>query len=414
MLYNITKNYIDEFINLIDKQIPYEQEQAIEDMKNNFKLNSNKYLRYKYPAYFFLFEVSILFFFLFTIVQFTDLIPRFVSTLSSIIQPEQIANASLPLFTMIDKQNDIIKESWEKWYEYFYLNNPNRFYDIEQSFIDSGNNSRPFLNFFFTNILPSFVLGYFIWVCIKYYKYVIAAIYGFFIMLYSFFTKRVECTLGGKWYIRLVTGWKKCNVSFSKYLNDWINDFIIRPIKEQHINYRKAYDQIRSPNSNAYIWLNKLLAFLLKILDYILSLLNQISLLFNLSFFGISSFFSNIWQSILSFFTSLFLLFGFSYQSQTETGQPCECSKSEFKNKDYKSATPNLIFDIIVLILLFYILNLYNTKYIQYIILSIQNILNDYTQNNQEMKNVLIVGISSLLAILFYSIDIYISSGQND
>ena len=66
MFYCITKQYIDEFLNLLDKQIPYEKEKAKEDMKNNNSLN-NKYTRYQYPAYFFLFEVCILFFFLFSI-----------------------------------------------------------------------------------------------------------------------------------------------------------------------------------------------------------------------------------------------------------------------------------------------------------------------------------------------------------
>jgi hypothetical protein len=409
MLYNTINNYINEFLNLIDKQIPFEKEKAKEDMKNNTFLNSNKYIRYKYPAYFFLFEVAILFFFVFTIIQFTDLIPTFISRLGVLMNPDKISKLSLPIFSMIDKQNDLIKESWEKWYEYFYLNNPNRFYDIEQSFINSGNSSRPFLNFFFTNILPSFILGYFIWICIKYYQYVIAAIWGFFIMLYSFFTKKVECTLGGKWYIRLVTGWKKCKVSFGSYLNKWIDDFIIRPIKEQHINYRKAYDQIKSPDSNVSILFNKILIFLLRILEYILSFLNKISMLFNLSFFGITSFFKNIWNTIYSFFISLFILFGFKTQSKTETGENCECSKSNFKNKDFKSSTPNIIFDLLILFILFYMLNLYDTKYIQYILLSFKNILNQYTNGNVELNNIIIVSISTFIAILFYSIDIYLS-----
>jgi hypothetical protein len=399
MLYCVIKRYIDDFLKVLDKQIPYEKQKAQEDMYNNNLLDSNKYIRYKYPAYFFLFEVCILFFFLFSIIQFTNLLPQFIERLSNLTDPPHISNSSYVAFAIIDKQNEIIKQSWEDWYKYFYLNQPDRMSEINQSFIDNGNSTRPFWNFFITNIFPTLIFGYFIWVVIKYYQYVIAAVWGFFIMLYSFMTKKIECTMGGKWYIRLVTGWKKCNVSFSTYFNKWYEEFILRPIKQQHINYRKAYDSINSPNSYAWNGITFILSYLLTFLDYIVVSLQSISSLFNLTFNALTNTFYIIIDYIKQIYYNILKLFGFSIPSKTKTGEPCVCEKSYFKNKN-DTCKENIYFDILVLLLLFYII--YHQSSLKY---TIQNFINQY---NNESKNIIIVLLSSTLAILFYSLDIYL------
>lgn len=399
MLYCTIKKYIDEFLILLDNQIPYEKQKAQEDMINNNYLDSNKYIRYKYPAYFFLFEVCILFFFLFSIIQFTNLLPKFIERLSGYTDTPHISDAPLVAFSIIDKQNEIIKQSWEDWYKYFYLNQPDRMSEINQSFIENGNATRPFWNFFISNIFPTIIFGYFIWVVIKYYEYVIAAIWGFFIMLYSFMTKKIECTMGGKWYIRLVTGWKKCKVSFSTYFNKWYNEFILRPIKQQHVSYRKAYDSIKSPNSYAWSGINFILSYILIFIDYIVVFLQSISSIFNLTFTGISNSFKYIIDYIKGIYYAILKLFGYKVSSKTATGEPCVCEKSNFQNKN-KTCQENIYFDILVLFLLFYIV--YNQSSLKY---TIQNVLNQY---NLESKNMIIFLFSSTLAILFYTLDIYL------
>lgn len=401
MFYCVTKKYIEECIQLLEKQIPYEKKKAKEDMKNNNNLD-NKYKRYQYPAYFFLFEVCILFFFLFSIVQFTSLLPKFIETLSGITNPTKVSNLPYPVFSMIDKQNDLIKESWEKWYQYFYLQNTSSLAKIDERFINEGNASRPFWNFFITNIFPTIILGYIIWVIIKYYKYVFAAMWGFFIMLYSFFTKKVECTLAAKWYIRMVTGWKKCKVSFSDYLNRWYNDFILRPIKEQHINYRKAYDSINSPNSFAWISINIVLTNILKLLDVVVSYLQSISLLFNNIFSGIKMFFDSVFTSIKEFLISIGLMSS-NKDIDPDTDDIDNCQENEQSHFQDNTCKENIYFDILVLILLITILyNLfYETTFIQSIVTTLSDL---FTKVDEKTKSIIIVGFSSILAITFYLI----------
>ncbi len=137
------------------------------------------------------------------------------------------------------------RKSYMDWLMYY--KNENAFSDdnLGKPEIIRGNMLRsPFL-FILQYVIPYIIVAYIIWFIIKYIKYVIAAIWGFFIACYQFVTAKITCKLAEKWYIRMVTGWSRCSPSFGGYMNSWKNNYIVRPLAEERISYLRAVEQAK-------------------------------------------------------------------------------------------------------------------------------------------------------------------------
>ncbi len=103
----------------------------------------------------------------------------------------------------------------------------------------------PFIMFFIQYMMPPLVIGYIIWFIIKFWPFVIDAIYGFAAALYDYFTTKIENKLGCRWYIRMITGWGCSDVSFDSYLNSWRSTYIDRPIYYQKLKYLQKMQQAK-------------------------------------------------------------------------------------------------------------------------------------------------------------------------
>lgn len=99
----------------------------------------------------------------------------------------------------------------------------------------------PILSFIIIYIVPPFVILYIIWFIITYWRYVIAAIWGWFLMIYRFGTRLIECKLAEKWYIRMITGWSECSPNFSDYFNEWRKQYVDIPVYYEKLKYVQAY-----------------------------------------------------------------------------------------------------------------------------------------------------------------------------
>jgi hypothetical protein len=138
-----------------------------------------------------------------------------------------------------------IRKSFQDWLDYYKADSAFSDYNVGRGEIAKGNLLRgPFI-FMIQYVIPYVIVAYIVWFLIKYIKYVIAAMWGFFIALYQFTTRKITCTLAEKWYIRLITGWNTCSPRFSDYLNSWQNNYVYRPIAEQRINYLRNLTAVR-------------------------------------------------------------------------------------------------------------------------------------------------------------------------
>jgi hypothetical protein len=82
------------------------------------------------------------------------------------------------------------------------------------------------------------VLTYIVWFIVEYWRDVIRALWGWFKdVLYPFFTKKIQCTLGTKWYITMVTGWRSCNPRFAYFVNKWRRRYIDGPMAREQQRY---------------------------------------------------------------------------------------------------------------------------------------------------------------------------------
>lgn len=99
----------------------------------------------------------------------------------------------------------------------------------------------PFIIFFVQFVLPPFVLMYIVWFIVRYWPYVYRALWGWFIMLYRYFTRMIQGKMGCKWYIRMVTGWGCHRPRFSTYFYNWRRRYIDRPIYYEKLRYLKRY-----------------------------------------------------------------------------------------------------------------------------------------------------------------------------
>jgi hypothetical protein len=143
------------------------------------------------------------------------------------------------------KKADEFKRSFQDWMEYYKSEDAFSEYNLGTTEIRRGNDLREPIQFMIQYVIPYVILAYIAWFIIKYFKYVIAAIWGFFVTLYQFTTKKITCKLAERWYIRLATGWSRCSPNFGQYVNDWKNVYIKRPIAEERINYLKGVETVK-------------------------------------------------------------------------------------------------------------------------------------------------------------------------
>jgi hypothetical protein len=143
------------------------------------------------------------------------------------------------------------RNSFVDWLEYYKTEDAFSETNVGTPEIRRGNDLREPFKFMIQYVIPYVILAYIVWFIVKYIKYVIAAIWGFFVTVYQFVTKKITCKLGEKWYIRMATGWSKCHPQFGEYVDRWKNQYIVRPIAEERINYLRAVQTARtSYNTN--------------------------------------------------------------------------------------------------------------------------------------------------------------------
>lgn len=137
------------------------------------------------------------------------------------------------------------RKSYQDWIDYYKREDAFSDANLGKFEIQMGSTLRdPFL-LIIQYVIPYVIVAYIIWFIIKYIKYVIAAMWGFFIACYQFVTKKITCTLAKKWYIRLITGWKRCSPNFNQYLSAWKNNYVNRPIAQERVSYLKGVQQAR-------------------------------------------------------------------------------------------------------------------------------------------------------------------------
>jgi hypothetical protein len=137
------------------------------------------------------------------------------------------------------------RKSFQDWMDYYKSEDAFSEYNLGTTEIRRGNDLREPIKFMIQYVIPYVILAYMAWFVIKYFKYVLAAIWGFFVTVYQFVTKKITCKLAEKWYIRMGTGWSRCHPKFGKYIDDWENRYIKRPIAEERISYLRGVETVK-------------------------------------------------------------------------------------------------------------------------------------------------------------------------
>ena len=136
-------------------------------------------------------------------------------------------------------------ESLKKYFEFF--NSPP--YSPENQGINDLNRGvifLPIISFLVIYIVPPFVILYIIWFIVTYWKYVIAAVWAWFLMMWNFTSKLIECKLASKWYVRLVTGWTECSPNFTDYFNAWRRQYVDIPVYYEKLKYVQEYYEVKN------------------------------------------------------------------------------------------------------------------------------------------------------------------------
>lgn len=406
MIYCWIKNQIGNWTSFMESQIRYEIAQSKNDIlkgihiPKNIQLLPEKYLRSSRPEFFFLLELIILIFLAFAFYHWFS----FFSYLANFAPESSSHNWSIDdvPFDQLEKVQ-MIRDGWMKWYEYFYKQDPYSDKNQGTYFVELATLIRPMLADLMIYVFFPMACGYIVWFTVKYYEYVIAAVWGYFIMMYSFMTKKIECQLGKKWYISFVTGWKKCNPSFSKYLYDWYVRFIQRPLRQNQVNYARAFEQLRvfkGGMSLHVIWNGIIQAFW--------NLVKTILNIFKNIFDKIHNFFKTLGNLIHLIWTFILSLFGVKFNSESNQGGECECNPESENFNDASTCKDSLFIDIILVYFLLYPI----WKYIpvnelsNYIQNFIQNVSVKFNADAHQVKTI----FAMTTAILLYAFDVFIYS----
>ena len=231
----------------------------------------------------------------------------------------------------------IEKESFRKYNEYF----SSKPYSLQSQGLDDiarGVIFLPIISFLLIYIVPTLVVIYITWFIFTYWIYVIEALWGWFLMLYSYSTKLIECKLGEKWYISMVTGWHSCNPDFASYFNDWKKNYVDIPVYYEKLKYIKEYNDakdkyitqpkinyITKPSEKVKVDLEfAKKTFIERTLDNFIS---KMTILYNNIYINPRN---RIYELILEYnqkvTDNLSKYTGGDYTSTTTSGNPCTCN----------------------------------------------------------------------------------------
>lgn len=150
-------------------------------------------------------------------------------------------NATTGSFGLKDVTKVEMEVSSYKKYQDYFKSNPNSGDNTGLHDLMVTSAMAPLAMFFLTYILPPFVIAYILWFIVKFWKYVIKALWGWFLAMYEYFTTLVQGKLGCKWYIRMVTGWKCRSVAFSDIVEKWRIRYVDRPVYYEKLRYVKQF-----------------------------------------------------------------------------------------------------------------------------------------------------------------------------
>lgn len=170
--------------------------------------------------------------------------------------PEQFDNAKKLPETAYSKEDlrkvNEFRTSFQNWIDYYKADNAFSPDNVGLNDIQRGSVLRQPMLFIIQYVIPYVIVAYFVWFIVKYIKYVLAAIWGFFVAIYQFITEKITCKLAEKWYIRLVTGWSRCDPRFSEYVDNWKNTYISRPLAKEKIGYLRAVQKTKELYNSKY------------------------------------------------------------------------------------------------------------------------------------------------------------------
>jgi hypothetical protein len=171
--------------------------------------------------------------------------PWITASVKPSFTPEQFNKASQmspTSFSMEEISKVNIEAASFRNYATYFTSDP--FSDTNKgiSALNAGAAVLPFVSFFIMFVLPPFTLGYVIWFIVKFIKHVYKALWGWFIMLYKYFTRLIQGKMGCKWYIRMVTGWGCNSPRFGQYFKSWRRRYVDVPAYYEKLNYIRKYN----------------------------------------------------------------------------------------------------------------------------------------------------------------------------
>jgi len=266
---------------------------------------------------------------------------------------EQLDNASkLPLdaYSREDlRKVEEFRKSFVDWLEFYKSEDAFSENNVGIPEIRRGNDLREPFKFMIQYVIPYVILAYIVWFIVKYIKYVIAAIWGFFVTVYQFVTKKITCKLAEKWYIRMGTGWSRCNPNFGQYVDQWKNQYVVRPVVTERITYLKAVDTAKTSYNAKFGEKSPFTMFMDWLFDWFNTFMDW---LYNLkrTFFDLPL--QELYLQLIQFHPTYVVKpyeippkhRGDAYPSKTKKGKVCKCPprKTVYKKmSQYLSKVPN-------------------------------------------------------------------------
>ena len=233
-------------VNKVKFKIENETKKTIRELKNKKKELNKKYNNMRWrrqrPDITLLVEIMMLFLFLVILFKVLPLMTSSDKPTYSKSQFESALNLSKSDFSIAELARINLETKALKDYSQFFDSNP---YSSEFSGyweLQRTNTMIPIMTFMIMYVVPPTVIAYINWFIFKYFKYVIRGTWGFIMMLKRYFTKKIEGSLGCKWYIKMVTGWRcRRNIPFSRYFIPWKVKYVDRPVWQERLRYLQKY-----------------------------------------------------------------------------------------------------------------------------------------------------------------------------
>ena len=157
---------------------------------------------------------------------------------ADLLDAKNIPSNSFSVGEMTKINNEV--DALSKYFEYF----KSAPYSLESQGIPElarGVIFLPIIAFVATFVVPPIIALYILWFVFKYWKMVIEATWGWFVMMYEYGTGLIEGKLGCKWYIKMVTGWGCHSPSFQTYFDEWRKTYIEVPAYHEKLAYVDKY-----------------------------------------------------------------------------------------------------------------------------------------------------------------------------